>query len=254
MLKRNRKCGTKLSLTKLIFSRNEELVTKLTKCKEEYTQKCYEVHNLKKQLAAGKQSSEEVPGGSSDAIESVMQELESRRDKCKELEEKNARFEELNVSLEERVLIAEQMNVELNEEKISSAEKFESMVKEKDEQIGELTQQMLQLTEELSSIQDTNDNKMQHMNNAVQSLRRQMESKDKEIATLKGTRNPPQSIYTQHPSTCGTVLPPAQNHPPQVTPTTTASNAKVCPMCQVKFPASYTSSEFEAHVQSHFDY
>ena len=230
-------------------------MTKLTKCKEEYTQKCYEVHNLKKQLAtAGKQSSAEIAGGSSDAIESVMQELESRRERCKELEEKNARFEELNVSLEERVLIAEQMNIELNEEKMGSTEKFESMAKQKDEQISELTQQMLQLTEELESIQDTNGAKIQQMTNAVQSLRRQLESKEKEITTLKGALTP-QSTYTQHPSTRGTI-PRAQNHPPQVAPTTNAasSNAKVCPMCQVKFPASYGNSEFQVHVQSHFDY
>lgn len=92
------------------------------------------------------------------------------------------------------------------------------MVRKKDEQIRELTQRMLQLTEELESIQDTNGAKIQQMTNAVQSLRRQLESKEKEIATLRGAVAP-QSIYTQHPSTRGTI-PPAQNHPSQVAPTT----------------------------------
>ena len=128
------------------------------------------------------------------------------------------------------------------------------MVRKKDEQIRELTQRMLQLNEDLKNIQDTNGTKIQQMTNAVQSLRRQLENKEKEIATFKGALAP-QSIYTQHPSTRGTILS-AQNHPPQVTPTTnaTASNQKVCPMCQVKFPATYGNSEFQVHVQSHFDY
>lgn len=224
-------------------------------CKEEYTQKCYEIRNLQKQLASVKVSGE-VSSGSNEAIESVMQELESRREKCRELEEKNARFEELNISLEERVLVAEQINEELNEEKISSEEKFDSMVKTKEEKISELTQQVMQLNEELASIQQSNATKIQQMTNAVQSLRVQIDSKDKEIATLKKAVTP-QSIYTQHPATRGQlvvsspVLPPAQNHPP---PSAAAPNAKECPMCQMKFPASFGNPEFEAHVQSHFDY
>jgi len=248
----------------VFFCRNEELVAKLNMCKEEYTQKCYEVHSLQKQLAAVKISGEEVPSDSNEAIESVMQELESRREKCKELEEKNAKFEELNISLEERVLIAEQMNEELKEEKITTEEKFESMMKAKAEEISELTQQMLQLSEELTSIHDDNSTKVQRMTNAIQSLRVQLENKDKEIAALKKVPTrptshpvPPQSIYTQHPSTHAQmvvpspVMPPAQNHPP---PSSAATNTKECPMCQLKFPGSFSDAEFEGHVQSHFDY
>ena len=128
------------------------------------------------------------------------------------------------------------------------------MVRKKDEQISELTQRMLQLNEDLKNIQHITDTNRQQMINAIQCLRLQLESKEKEIATLKGAVAP-QSIYTHHPSTHGTILS-AQNHPPQVTPTTnaTASNQKVCPMCQVKFPANYSNSEFQAHVGSHFDY
>ena len=234
-------------------------------CKEEYTQKCYEIRNLQKQLAVLKVSGE-VPSGSNEAIESVMQELESRREKCQELEEKNAKFEELNLSLEERILVAEQIKEELQEEKLSSEEKYDSLIKERDEKITELTQQLLQLNEELASIQGANATKIQQMTNAVQSLRVQIDNKDQEIAALKNMPEP-QPSYPQNYSiqrrgqlvVSTTALPPAQNRPPSPTqnrppPAAATSNIKECPMCQMKFPASFGNTEFEAHVQSHFDY
>ena len=241
------------------FIRNEELVAKLNMCKEEYTQKCYEIRNLQKQLATMKLSGE-VTSGSNEAIESVMQELENRREKCQELEEKNAKFEALNLSLEERVLIAEQMKEELEEEKLSSEEKYDSSIKERDEQITELTQQLLQLNEELASIQEANATKAQQMNNAIQSLRLQIDDKDKEIVALKNGPTPlpnyPHNNSTQRrgqlvvSTSPMPPMPPAQNRPPPA-PT---NNTKECPMCQMKFPASFGNAEFEAHVQSHFEY
>lgn len=260
-----------INVVNFIFCRNEELVAKLNMCKEEYTQKCYEVRNLQKQLATVKVSGG-VPNDSSEAIESVMQELESRREKCKELEEKNAKFEELNVSLEERVLVAEHLNQELTDEKISSEEKYESMIKSRDEEVSDLTQQILQLTEELASIRENNANKIEQMTNAVHSLHTQLEEKDKEIIALKKVPTPqanhPQNAHSQRSPRGQLVIsspnmPPAQGRPPSQTvaaasntKTTAAAapNAKECPMCQVKFPASYSDSEFEAHVQSHFEY
>ena len=236
-------------------------------CKEEYTQKCYEIRNLQKQLATMKVSGE-IPSGSNEAIESVMQELESRREKCRELEEKNAKFEELNLSLEERVLIAEQMKEELQEEKLSTEGKYDSLIKERDEQVTELTQQLLQLNEELASIQETNATKTLQMNNAIQSLGLQIDEKDKEIAALK-SRPAPQPGYPQNNSTqrrgqlvvSTSPMPPmpaAQNHPPPAAqnrpPPAATNNAMECPMCQMKFPTSFGNAEFEAHVQSHFEY
>lgn len=231
-------------------------------CKEEYTQKCYEIRNLQKQLAVVKVSGD-ASSGNSEAIESVMQELESRREKCRELEEKNAKFEEMNISLEEKVLVAEQMNQELQEEKLSAEDKFESMAKARDDQISELTQQILQLNEELASINETNATKVQQMTNAVQSLHTQLQNKDKEIDTLKKALTPhvnrtpqPQGIYTQHPSTRGQLVVssptiPAVQSRPSPAPST---NTKECPVCGVKFPGSLSDVEFQTHVESHFDY
>ena len=235
-------------------------MTKLNMCKDEYTQKCYEIRTLQKQLAAMKVSGE-VPGNNNEAFESVMHELESSREKCQELEEKNTRFEELNLSLEERILVAEQVKEELQEEKISSDEKYELIIRERDEQVAGLTQQLIQLNEELACIKDSNTTKVQQMSNAIQSLRVQIEDKDKEIADLITKNTPtPQPAYPQnHSRPRGQLVVPtipvphtqSRHQPPAAAAT---NNTKECPMCQMKFPASFGNVEFEAHVQSHFDY
>ena len=238
-------------------------MTKLNMCKDEYTQKCYEIRTLHKQLAAMKVSGE-MSGGDNEVTETVMQELESRRERCQELEGQNARFEEMNLSLEERILVAEQIREELQEEKISSDEKYESIIREKDELVTDLTQQLMQLNEELASFQDSNATKIQQMSNAIQSLRVQLEDKDKEITALKAKNTPaPQPTYPQHHAhprgqlvapTIPVPVPPTQCRQPPAAAAATNNNTKECPMCQVKFPASFGNSEFEAHVQSHFDY
>jgi len=249
--------------------RNEELVTKLRMCKEEYTQKCYEVRDLQKQLASMKASGQ-APSNSSEAIDGVMEELESRREKCKELEEKNSAFEEMNSLLEEKVMSNDRTISDLKEEKISLEDKIEQIVKDKDEEIALLNQQVIQQTEELASIRETNATKEQQKNNAIASLTAQLESKEREIAILKSQPSHPAPQQYPQPQSSNTHRLPRnqpQGHPrnqpshpqsrhqsrPPVAATATPSS-KDCPMCQVKFPTSVSNAEFEAHVQSHFDY
>ena len=228
-------------------------------CKEEFTQKCYEIRDLQKQLAAMKVSGQTPGSSNNEAIDSVMEELESRREKCKELEEKNSAFEEMNSLLEEKVMSNERVIAGLRDE---MEDKIDHIAKDRDEQIALLNQQIIQQTEELASIRETNATKEQQKNNAIASLTAQLEEKEKEIAVLKVAstqpthlspqQHPPMHYRNTHHPGSQTTQPRQQSRPPVAA--TTRPTSKECPMCQLKFPSSVSNAEFEAHVQSHFEF
>ena len=175
-----------------------------------------------------------------------------------QLKEQLSHNQESSILLEERVIAAEEINKELNEEKSSSEEELRSIIEIKTKQICDLLQQKQELTEELASVQKTTATKMGQLTNTVQSLHAQIESKDKEIAALKQVITPHNVIQSQQHSSASKplkVVPlPGISSSFKSHPLQGATVHKVCPMCQVKFPAQYSSSEFERHVQSHFDY
>lgn len=129
-----------------------------------------------------------------------------------------------------------------------------------DERIAEKNDVMQKLTEELG----LKDTEIKDLRDAVAGLKHQEQAMKRSIETLniengqlkrklQGERPPPQ--YTPHPHN-----PPHNSRPvhqaaprrPQPEQRPSADGSRICPLCNLAFPARSSQDEFEQHVNTHF--